>query len=111
MVDWLITAFFATFLVCMSLLMRRFYHAYREDWTALGEPIGPLWAPREYAEELLFGIASRRGRTGMKEIMKWMFFTPEWIRREDSGRSLHLLISSRVLYAGVMILLLIEILF
>ena len=105
MIDWLTLLAFVCFLTSLSLIMRLLHRSLRHEWVQLGEPIGPLWAPRELIGDLFIGVASSRTRSGLRASLIWLFFTPLWIMHDTSGDSRHLLMAARISFAALLIII------
>jgi|GEM_PF-2930094 len=62
-------------------LMERIYAHHRDQWEALGRPLGYFWRPDEKGVSTLGGMASRR-----KLTTTWLSETPEWMPEDGPER-------------------------
>jgi hypothetical protein len=91
LLPWLIAV--ALFVVdewVMTVLVRREYFEHRPMWEADGKPRPMFWVP---PETILGGwyVTYGSGRAYRNVLLRWLFATPAWIRKDDSYRSLLLL--------------------
>jgi hypothetical protein len=84
----------AAFMV-FDKLVRLEYLFYRKNWLADGKPHGFFWVPNE-AKSAGGSMASFGSSFAFQRCaFKWLFWTPEWMRRDD--RALRLVFWLRVL--------------
>ena len=90
----LIPVVIAAFIV-FDKLVRLQYSSYRRNWESDGKPRGIFWVPAEAKPGS--GWLSDFGSTfALNRCMfGWLFFTPEWMRRDE--RALRLVFWLRVL--------------
>ena len=81
--------------VVFDQLVRLEYSAYRHSWEADGKPHGFFWVPVEAknVDGWLMNLGS--GYARRRCSFRWLFSTPEWMRRDE--KALRLVFWLRVL--------------